>query len=501
VLNGDATVTVVDPLFGFGGTKLLGLMELESVGYDWTLVSNDDRLLVTMPAAGKVAVIDTNHWKVLRTLEVGKEPRRIVKQADGHYVWITHDGGVAVLRASDLSVAATLATGKGPHDVVITPDDRTAIITNRGEGTATLVDVATLKIVAQGPAGETPVAVAFSPLSQLAYVASADGTVTAIDPKKRKSVAHLKTEAGLEQIRFAPGGRYGFTLNPSKGLMHIIDVVSNRIIQTGELEGEPFEIAFTETLGYVRRRQSEVVLMVPLADIGTPGRRISVAEFPSGDQVFGKKPRTTAADGIVATPGSGAVLVANPADDHVYFYKEGMAAPSGHFNNYGHDPQAVIVLDRSLQEKTPGAFVANTTLPAAGKYDVAVFVNAPRAIGCFRVDVAENPNLPNRRPRIPLRVEHLTPPHTIPVGQRTAIEVRLTDIESRKPATTLPDAGMLIVQADGTWSDRQPLAGGKDGRYSGGFTAPVAGVYYVYVEAPSVGLRASNPQFLVLRAE
>jgi DNA-binding beta-propeller fold protein YncE len=500
-LNGDASITVVDPLFGFGGTKLLGMVELESTGFDWTLVSNDDRLLVTMPAANRVAVIDTTQWKLLRSIDAGSEPRRIVTQADGHYVWITNAAGVTVLRASDQSIAATLATGKGPHDVVITPDDRTAIVTNRDDGTATIIDVAKLEIVAQGPAGPKPVAVAWSPLSQLAYVASEDGTITAIDPKRRKAVAHLDTEPGLERIRFAPGGRYGFTLNPARGLMHVIDVVSNRVIQTGELEGGPFEVTFTETLAYVRRRESEVVLMVPLAEIGKPGRRISVAEFPSGDHTFGKKARTTAADGIVSAPGSGAVLVANPADEHVYFYKEGMAAPSGHFNNYGHDPQAVLVLDRSLQERKPGVFVANTTLPPAGEYDVAVFVNAPRAVACFRVEVAENPDLPNRKPRIPLRVEHLTPQTNIAVGQRTPIEVRLTDVKSHEPARSLPDAGMLIVQAGGTWSDRQPLSAVEDGRYAGNFTAPAPGVYYVYIECPSAGLRASNPQFLILNAQ
>ena len=84
---------------------------------------------------------------------------------------------------------------------------------------------------------------------------------------------------------------------------------------------------------------------------------------------------------------------------------------------------------------------------------------------------------------------------------RTPIEVRLTDVKSHEPARALPDAGMLIVQAGGTWSDRQPLAPQQDGHYSGAFTPPAPGVYYVYVEAPSVGLRASNPQFLVLNAE
>ncbi|HUP60945.1 MAG TPA: cytochrome D1 domain-containing protein [Thermoanaerobaculia bacterium] len=500
-LNGDGSLTVVDPQFGFGGTKLLGMLQLEGPGFDWSLIANDDRLLVTIPAANQVAVIDTTRWKLLKNLDAGPEPRRVVVQADGHYAWIATADGVTVLRTADLSIAARIATGKGPHDIAVTPDNRTAIVTNRGSGMATLIDVATLKMVAQGPAGKAPVAVAWSPLSQLAYVASEDGVITGIDPKKRRAVVQITTEAGLERIRFAPGGRYAFTLNPSRDLMHILDVSSNRIIQTGELEGGPFEVTFTATLAYIRRRESELVLMVPLANIGEAGRQIAVVEFPGGDVKFGRTPRTTIADGIVAAPGDGAVLVANPGDEGVHFYKEGMAAPSGHFTNYGHDPQAVLVLDRSLRETSPGTFIANATLPPAGTYDVALFVDAPRVITCFRVVVAENPELQARLPRTPLMIEHLTAQIEIAAGAPASLEVRLRDAKTREPARTLADAGVLIVQASGSWSQRQPLVAEGDGRYATRFTPPVKGVYYIYVECPSVGLRASNPHFLVLRAE
>jgi len=37
------------------------------------------------------------------------------------------------------------------------------------------------------------------------------------------------------------------------------------------------------------------------------------------------------------------VLVANPMDKSVYYYKEGMAAPMGNFSNYGRQPRALLV--------------------------------------------------------------------------------------------------------------------------------------------------------------
>src|SRR6185503_15362068 len=39
-LNHDATITVVDPLYGFGGSKLLALITLKSAGEDWALTSD-----------------------------------------------------------------------------------------------------------------------------------------------------------------------------------------------------------------------------------------------------------------------------------------------------------------------------------------------------------------------------------------------------------------------------------------------------------------------------
>jgi hypothetical protein len=44
------------------------------------------------------------------------------------------------------------------------------------------------------------------------------------------------------------------------------------------------------------------------------------------------------------------------------------------------------------------------------------------------------------------------------------------------------------------------LAEAADGRYETKFTPPAPGVYYVYVGAPSIGLKTSNPQYLTLEA-
>ena len=46
------------------------------------------------------------------------------------------------------------------------------------------------------------------------------------------------------------------------------------------------------------------------------------------------------------------MLVANAADQAVYYYREGMAAPMGTFKTYSCEPLAVMVVDRSLRERS-----------------------------------------------------------------------------------------------------------------------------------------------------
>jgi DNA-binding beta-propeller fold protein YncE len=497
-LNGDGTINVVDPHFSFGGSQLLGMVELDHPGYDWALASGGDRLFVTVPASNHVAVVDTIHWKLERYLDAGPDPRRVIASADGRQVWVSTDRGVTVLRAADLTVLATIPTGPGEHDLAVSDDGAFLIATSRAGGTATLIDARANAAVAEIAVGEEPLSVVFSPLAGTAYVAGAKGRVTVIDPKRRKAIAQFEALPGLTQIRMAPGGRFGFIANPVKDVVQIVDTASNRVVQTADISDGPFDISFTSTLAYVRRLRSEAVDMIPLAGIGKEGDAVPVVDFPAGEYPFGKAPRTTAAAGIVSAPDENAVLVANPADKHIYYYKEGMAAPIGHFSNYGHFAQAVLVLDRSIKA-TRGAYAATALLPPAGEYDVAVFVNSPRTTTCFRVAVAPDPAAAAKRSGMPVTIEQLTADRVVPVGGPARLSFLLRDTDTQQPRAALADAMVLIVKAGSTWFTRQALAG-EGGRYQTDFVPPSAGVYYVYVGAPSIGLKTSNPHFLTLEA-
>jgi len=503
-LNHDATISVVDPLFGYGGSQLLAMVFLKSPGEDWALTTAGDRLFVSMPDSNRVAVVESASWKVVSEIETPPRPRRVGLQPDGRYLWVAHDGGVAVIDAGSLKQAARISTGgggKGAHDLAFSHDSRFAFVTNEADGTVSVIDVAKLARVRDVKVGSRPVSMAWSSLAGALYVSSADGALSAVDPENDKPRASLTAEPGLGRIRFAPGGRLAFVVNTQHDTVHILDAASNRIVQTADVEDQPDQVTFSDELAYIRHRGSEIVLMIPLKTVGEAGRPVSVVDFPGGQHPPGRLPRSTPADGIVQAPGATAVLVANPEDEVIYFYKEGMAAPMGHFRNYRKQPLAVQVVDRSLREVRPGVYETLARMGGAGDYDLALFIRSPRLVHCFPVKVVENPVLAAQREKRPLDVEFRVASSDVKVGEEVRVRFRLTDPESGAPKTGLDDVRALTFLSPGLSQERQWAAALGDGLYEVTVRPQEEGLYYVFVEVPSAGLELKKSPHVTLFAK
>lgn len=488
-LNADATLTVVDPRFSFGGSRLLAFVQLPAPGHDWTL--RGERLFVSMPEAGAVAVVDAASWRVVTNVRVGANPRRVLPV--GSRVWVAYEGGVAALDAKTGAVAARLAIDGKDYDLAASDDGRHLFVT---AGTSvSIADARAARVSTRIALGSKAVSLAWSPLAKMAYVAGEDGTIAVIDASSVR--ATIDAEPGIRQLRVAPGGRHLFIVNPAKGLVQIADTASNRVIQNGAIDGKPFEVTFSDQLAYIRRMESDVVLMVPLADLGTRGRPIPVVDFPAGQDAFGDP--GVPADGIVGAPGESAVLVSHPKDAKIYYYREGMAAPVGHFVNYGKVPRAVLVVDRTLREETPGVFSTIAKLPHAGTYNLAVFLNSPRMVTCFEVAVKTDPAEAARRAKWP-KVEPLTDVDVVAAGSTVKVAFRVTETGTGRAIESLRDAEVLVYDVTRGWNERRALQHDGGGRYATDVVLPQEGVYYVYIESAAAGLRGSSSSFLILQA-
>jgi YVTN family beta-propeller protein len=506
-LNHNATISVVDPLFGFGGTKLLALVPLAAPAADWALGPDGRSIFVALREVNQIAVIDTESWKVGATAPGGVRPRRLAVQPDGHYLWVaggapdSDDSGVTVLTTSDAKVAARIKTGRGASDLAFSVDSRFAFVANSLEGTVTVVDVASLRVVARVRTGRRPAAIAYSSLAAMAYVTDqAEGTISAVDATRAgpRIANRIEVEPGVGAIRFSPDGRLAFAVNPEQNMVYVVDPSTNRVVQRTRTADGPDQVAFTGDFAYIRHRKSIDVLMIALKSAGREGAELSLNRFPAGQSPPGDMEDPSPADSIVPAPGAGAVLVANPKDKAVYYYREGLAAPMGTFTNYKREPRAVLVIDRSLRERTrPGVYETVARLDRPGHFDVVFLLDQPRIVHAFRVEVEPDPELELARNRKQVNVRPLVSLGRVDSGATFRPLFELTDYAGGVKAGAA-DVELLMYRIGGDWQDRRPAREIVPGVYGVDFKPGPPGVYHVYIASDSLGISQSNETRLTI---
>jgi DNA-binding beta-propeller fold protein YncE len=508
VMNEDATINVVDPLFGFGNSQLLSAIPLKSPGEDWVLTDDGSRLFVTMPAVRAVAAVQTSSWKVTGSIDIGARPERAALQPDSQYLWVaysvpggTEPSGVAVVSTgTDAHLVKRIPTGRGSHSLALSEDNRFAFVTNTEDRTVSVIDVAGLRKLRDIRLGGKPGALAWSALAKRAYVLDDTGKISVLEATRDQPTAEIKIEPGLGPIRLSPDGRLAFIIQTDRDLIHILDVSTNRIIQTGKVERAPDQVAFSAKLAYIRHRDSENVLMVPLDAVGKPGAPIPVVDFPGGQHPPGRAIHPSLADGIVQAAGENAVLVANPLDKAIYYYREGMAAPMGSFSTYSHEPRAVLVVDRSLKLQPSGGYETNRKLGRPGLYDMVFLMDSPRLAACFPVTVNPNPERLND-PAAPVIVTSVKPGQRIRAGESIRLQFQVLDAKDRKPASGLRDVRVMAFREPGVWKNQQWARSAAAGVYEFDFHPPEPGEYRISFECRSLGLSINNTQQLKLSVE
>lgn len=502
-LNRGGTLSVIDPIRGFGGTKLVTLVPLGGEGAGWALAPDRDTLFVSIPDQNEVVVVDTTSWKVTSRIAVGARPGRLAFQPDGGYVWVAtaglagERGGVSVIDPAQRREAARIVTTGGARSLAFSSDSRYAFAANEEEGSLSVFDVRALSESQRIRTGSSPVALSYSRLSNAVYVGHADGSVVVIDAARHTVRRSISTAAGLQALGFSPDGRSGFALSGPANLVSVIDSSSDEVVRTITVDDHPDQIAFTEFFAYVRARASEQVTMIRLSTVGR-GSEPDVTRFPGGQVApeFASASALTAS--ISPAPDPRAVLVSNAADRSIYYYMEGMAAPMGNFQNYKREPLGVLAVNRSLRETEPGVYTTTFKLHRGGKFDVPLVVSSPKLTHCFAytLDAAA----PERNAEAKeIRLERLFDTE-VAATSPLAVRVRLVDGAGR-PLRNVRDLRALAFAAGG-FQRRDVLRPAGDGTYEAELKLPSAGVYYIFFESASLGRHyRALPRFIVQATE
>lgn len=131
--------------------KVIEKVKVPCRGVDHIDFSPDGRYLIaTCEFSGELVKVDVASRKVLGTLATpgGGMPQDIKISPDGR-TWFVADmdaNGVHVIDGDKFAVTGFLATGKGAHGLYVSRDFKHMYVTNRGEGSISLIDMATGKL-------------------------------------------------------------------------------------------------------------------------------------------------------------------------------------------------------------------------------------------------------------------------------------------------------------------------------------------------------------------
>lgn len=496
-MNEDATISVIDPMVNVAGmTQLYGMVDLTGPGADWALTSDSQMLFVSVPQKNQVVVADMESFDVFRTIDVGVNPTRVAVQPDGRNVWVGNDSsddqsGVTVIDVATLRVVARIPTGKGQHQIAFSNDSRFALVTNLADGDVSIIDVQGLQKLGNISTGRQPVAAAFSSVTGLAYVADAvTGRVSVIDPASRRTVKQLRVGSGLKDFRLSHDGLWAFALDATEGRVHVLDLSSDRVTSSVPVVEEPEQLSVTHSYVYVRSSVSPDVSIIDHS-------KLAQGEVPESTRVTAGQGASTGsrlsspADAIAPVHEHGDdVMIASLVDSYVYYYMAGMNAPAGGFLNTKGPPRAVRVLDRSIRQVGPGRYEATTLVRQSGEYRVALFLDSPRVTACFNFTAKRDPLL--ERTGRPLSLSIVTSARQATVGEPFHLQFRLSDQQGKGAVLGPGDVQVVVTLASGLWSERFEASPVSNGLYEVQVTLPRPGVYRVFFSVPS--LRATFDQ-------
>ncbi len=497
VMNHDASLAVIDPIIGIRGiTKLLTQIVLPGRGEDWMTSQDESTLFVVLPDHDAVGVVDLKTFKYVQSIPTGARPNRIALQPDGRYLWVGHTGrgsGVTVLDAVTREPVKTLVTGQGHHEMTFDADSTLAFVSNRRDGTVSVIDVASLSIIDTIEMDGSPISLAYSDLSKSVYVADgAVGQLLSVDPQSR-DVRTLDLEPGLGPMKTTPDERYVFITNASDNSVSIIDTANNQRVHRLAIEGRPFHVSFSRSYAYIRALDTSEVSLVRLSSIEESGVPI-VQTIPIGERAPNTSPRLSPAGLFAPAVTEAANLIVSPGDATVYYYMEGMNAPMGSFRNYGHRPISAIVTDRTIKEEEPGLYRSRFKVPASGFFQFIMTMDAPQIIECFQFAAETDPEADSDA--LPVTLTYLTGSgQRFPSGAPLEIQFTLTEQDGAVP--DLPYAvEALSYRAPGEARSRRTVRHVGGATYAVEMTPETEGVYYLYLAVPEEGLQFSMLPYL-----
>jgi YVTN family beta-propeller protein len=222
----------------------------------WIYVTNTDD--------DSVSVIDTKNWKIEKTITNLPEPHDGELSPDGRLLYLATAGNntVTVLNTLSGKVVWTFDVGTKPRGLTIGGlKGEIVYVTNKGDGTLSIIDVPANRLKATISVGKGAHAVRVSPDQKTIYVAlSKEDSVAVIDARKRKVIKKIPVGSTPEQIDLSHDGRLLFSSNNGDSTVSVIDVMKGRVIATVQVGKGAYGVQAVNTKIQLQQEATQMTL-------------------------------------------------------------------------------------------------------------------------------------------------------------------------------------------------------------------------------------------------
>jgi YVTN family beta-propeller protein len=211
------------------------------------------------------------------------------------YVTNQLDNTASVIDGATLKIVATVRVGVSPAQIAVSPDRKSVYIANTGSNTVSVLntDNNTIARTIALPPRSRPVDLAANPNGRYLYTADGGSNrVSVLDTRAMRVVASVRVGTQPLSVAATPDGNTVYVANSGSGDVSVIDTRTNRVVRAIPTGRFPSAVAVTPDGAslYVTNELSGVTIID--AGNGTVAARLpqpspfSVAISPNGERAY-----------------------------------------------------------------------------------------------------------------------------------------------------------------------------------------------------------------------
>jgi YVTN family beta-propeller protein len=225
-----------------------------------SLLQGSYGVYVTNEVSGDLTVIDPATNNAVATLPLGKRPRGIRVAPDRTQLYIALSGspisppgtdesrlpppdraadGIGVVDVKNLTLGTILRGPQDPEQTSVSRDGTRLYIANEDKATASVIEIASGRTIAEFEVGGEPEGVTTSPDGRFVYVTSEEhNQVSVIDTATNRVAKQFRVGPRPRDSAFLPDSSRAYVTSENGASISVVDTKSHTVIETIKLTGE-----------------------------------------------------------------------------------------------------------------------------------------------------------------------------------------------------------------------------------------------------------------------